>query len=298
MSNPLMSLVRVILPAVLVYAAYTYLGPAAGIGLLIALAILYIFLNRSFFYQNRAGKKYEKGDYEGALADMKAAVSTAPKNPKARGTYAFLLVKMGYNDEAAAEIIKAIECAVTETDRKSLTVTKAVVLWKQGKTDEAIKELEDLLTTYENTNVYATLGFLYIKKGDLAKALEFNLKAKDFNSSNAIILDNLGYTYYLLGDYENAFETYQEAMKSKPHFPEAFYNYARVLEKKGDLEKALYMVRYSLTLRFWNTSTVKKEDVEAYLAELEAKEKAMEAEKQEKQENQENKEPNEPIDNI
>ncbi len=298
MSNPLMSIVRVILPAILVYAAYTYLGPAAGIGLLVVLAILYLILNRTFIYQNRAGKKYQKGDYEGALADLKAAVASAPKNPNARRTYAFLLVKMGYNDEAAAEIDKAIEHAVTETDRKSLTVTKALVLWKQGKTDEAIKVLEDLLMTYENTNVYATLGFLYIEKGDYSKALEFNLKARDFNSTNAIILDNLGYTYYLLGDYDNALETYQEAMKNKPNFPEAFYNYARVLEKKGDLEKALYMVRYALTLRFWNTSTVKKEEVEAYLAELEVKEKAMEAEKQEKQEEHENQEPNEPINNI
>jgi len=81
-------------------------------------------------------------------------------------------------------------------------------------------------------------------------------------------------------------------MKNKPNFPEAFYNYARVLDKKGDLEKALYMVRYALTLPFWNTSTVKKEEVEAYLKELEAKEQAMNAEKQEKQDG------NEPIDNM
>ncbi|MGI6621906.1 MAG: tetratricopeptide repeat protein [Clostridiaceae bacterium] len=292
MSNPLVSIARVILPAALVYVAYTYLGPAAGVGLLIALALVYLYLNRSIIYQNRAGKKYQKGDFEGVLADLKTAVSSAPKNPKVRGTYAFFLVKMGYTEDAAVEIDKAIECAVTEADKKSLLVTKSLVLWKQRKIDEAIKELEELLITYENTNVYATLGFLYIEKGDYNKALEFNLKARDFNSSSTIILDNLGYTYFLLGDYDNALETYKDVIKNKPNFPEAFYNYARVLEKKGDLEKALYMVRYSLTLRFWNTSTVKKEEVEAYLAELEAKEKAIELEKKENQDTKE------PIDNI
>ncbi|MCX7773024.1 MAG: tetratricopeptide repeat protein, partial [Clostridia bacterium] len=77
----------------------------------------------------------------------------------------------------------------------------------------------------------------------------------------------------LIGEYESALEIYKEAMKLKPSFPEAYYNYARVLDKMGDLEKALYMVRHALTLRYWNTSTIKKSDVEAFLAVLEEKER-------------------------
>lgn len=292
MSNPLVSIVRVLLPAILVYISYSFLGPIAGIGVLVIFALAYLFFNRALVYQKKAGKKYHNGDYEGALADLKTAVSQSPKSYKIRGTYAFLLIKLGHIEEAAIEIDKALEGTVVEADKKSLTVTKALVLWKQGKVDEAIQKLEELLITYENTNVYATLGFLYIEKGDYNKALEFNLRAKDFNSSNPIILDNLGSTYYLLGDYSNALETYNEVMKNKPNFPEAFYNYAKILEIKGDLEKALYMVRHSLTLRFWSTSTVKKEEIEAYLSELEAKEKALEPKKKETEDSEE------PIENI
>lgn len=292
MSNPLISIAKIIIPVALVYVSFQFGGPIAGIAALIVVALAYLYLNRSMVYQNKAGKKYMNRDYEGALADLKAAVQAAPKDPKVRGTYAFFLVKMGRTDEAAEEIEKAIEGTASESDRKPLMITRSLILWKQGRLDEAIKVLEELLPTYENTNVYATLGFFYIEKGDYNKALEFNLKAKEFNSSSNVILDNLGTVYFLMGDYDNALEIYESIMKNKPNFPEAFYNYARVLDKKGNLEKALYMVRYSLTLPFWHTSTVKKAEVEAFLNELEAKEKAMEAEKQESPDSIE------PIDNM
>ena len=79
-----------------------------------------------------------------------------------------------------------------------------------------------------------------------------------------------------MGDYDNAFETYQEAMKQKPTFPEVYYNYAKMLERNGDIEKALYMLRTSQQLNFWYTSTVSKEMIEDYINELETKEKEIE----------------------
>lgn len=277
--NPFGGIIKFVLPLVLIFFGFQYLGTIGGI-IIVALFILAVlFLNRGIYYQNRAGKKYHNGDYDGALSDMKLAVTADPKSPKIRGTYAYLLLKLGHTEEAAVQIDEALGKAQLEIDKNTMKVTKALVLWKQGKTDEAIQMLEELLKTFETTNVYATLGFLYIEKGDYDKALEFNLQAKDYNGSSAIILDNLGTSYLLLKDYDKAFETYEEAMKHKPNFPEAFYNYAKVLEIKGDIEKALYMVRNALTLRFWNTSTVRKEEVEAYLAVLEEKEKALAPEK-------------------
>ncbi|NLM75294.1 MAG: tetratricopeptide repeat protein [Clostridiaceae bacterium] len=267
--NQLSPLIRILLPAILAYLAFSFLGPVWGIIVLLLLLASVIFFNRQIFYQNSANRKYMKGDFDGALNDLKKAVSLSPKNAGVRGTYAYLLLKLGNTDEAAVQIDEALKNASVGTEKNSLMLTKALVLWKQKETDEAIKLLEELLKDYENTNVYATLGFLYIEKGDMDKALEFNLKAVDFNDTNGIILDNLGTVYLNIGDYEKAKEIYQKLMKLKPVFPEAFYNYARVLHKLGDIEKALYMVRHALTLRFWNISTIAKDEVEAYLQELE-----------------------------
>ncbi len=273
MANSLGSISRFLIPLVLLYAAFTFLGTIGGTIVVILILLFIIYKNRAFIYQNRGSKKYHKGDFDGALADIKTAVGLNPGAAKIRGSYAFLLLKLGHTEEAGVQIDEAIKRTETEPDKNALRVTKALVLWKQGKLDEAIEDLTELLKVYENTNVYATLGFLYIAKGDYDKALEFNLESKEYNSSNAIILDNLGLTYFLLGDYEKALETYKEIMKCKPNFPEAYYNYARVLDKMEDLDTALYMARHALTLRFWNTSTITKQEVEAFLEELEAKEK-------------------------
>ncbi len=270
------TLSRIILPLAIIYFVYTISGPTGGVIALIVLLLAYIYFNRSVFYQNKAGKKYHNGDYEGALADMKTAVSIDPKNAKVRGTYAFLLIKMGYTGEAAEQIEEALTKVKTIDDKNSMIITKALVLWKQGNIDQAIVLLDELLKTFETTNVYSTLGLLYNEKGNSAKALEFNLLAKDYNSSNPAILDNLGTSYFNSGDYDNAFETYKEVMKFKPTFPEAYYNYAKMLERNGDLEKALYMLRTSQRLNFWFTSTVTKEMIETYINELEAKEKEIE----------------------
>jgi len=267
--NQLSPLIRIFLPIALVYLAFSLLGPVWGIIVLVLFAALAVFMNRQFIYQNSANRKYNNGDFDGALNDLKKAVSLNPRHAGVRGTYAYLLLKLGHTAEAAEQIDEALKNAVTDADKNSLTLTKALVLWKQGKLDEAISSLEKLLEVYENTKVYATLGFLYIEKGDMDKALEFNLKAVDFNDTNGIILDNLGSVYLYRGEYEKALGIYQKLMKLKPVFPEAFYNYARVLHKLGDTEKALYMTRHALTLRFWNISTIKREEVEAFLQELE-----------------------------
>ncbi len=281
MKNPLGSLMRYILPFGLAYLAYTFFGPLGALAVVAVILLAGFFLNRGMVYQNQASKKYHKGDFDGALNDLKSAVNHDPKNAKIRSTYAFLLLKLGNPEEAAIQIDEALKGAL-EADKNAMRVTKSLILWKQGKLDEAIEELTELIKTYETTNVYATLGFLLIEKGDLDKALEFNLLAKEFNSSSPIIMDNLGCAYLLLGEDEKALEVYQEVMKNKPNFPEAFYNYARVLERMGDLEKALYMVRHALTLRFWNTSTVSKDEVEAYLRTLEVKDQEIQAELSEK----------------
>lgn len=267
MNNQYGSFASILISFLLVYMAYSYLGPVGGIiSLLLVLAFL-VWKNRSIIYQNSANKKYLNGDFNGALNDLNKAVSLDPKSSGVRGTYAYLLLKLGRTEEASAQIDEALKTALP-SDKNLLIQTKALILWKQERIDEAISEMEDLLKVYENTNVYAVLGLLYLKKGDYDKALEFNLQAEDFNGSNAMILDNLGASYYFKGEYEKANEIYERVMKLKPVFPEAFYNYARVLDKLGDTEKAIEMAKHALTLKFWHISAADKEEVELFLEEL------------------------------
>lgn len=248
------------------FLAFTYLGTAGGL----AVVILYFFImNLSVIFNRLASRAYAGGDYDKALRMLEKALKLSPKNGNMRGAYAWLLLKLGYTKEAEIQIDQALADTSREELKYPLNMTKAMVLWKKGSLDQAVSLMEKVLENYKNSNAYATLGFLYLEKGDLDKALRFNLEAYDFNSTNAIILDNLGCTRLLRGEYEEAREVYKQLMKLKPRFPEAFYNYARVLACFGELDEAIYMCRTALSLEFWNTSTITREQVESTLKELE-----------------------------
>lgn len=149
----------------------------------------------------------------------------------------------------------------------------ALLLWKEGNIDGAVRLLEAVHSKMHTTDLYCNLGFLYILQGDLDKALAYNKEAYDFSPEHNGICDNLGCTYFMRGDFEAAKEIYEEisAHKKQPSFPECYYNYGRVLAKTGDKKGAEEMFEKALSLPFNGFSNVKKEQVEAALQELKRK---------------------------
>ena len=67
---------------------------------------------------------------------------------------------------------------------------------------------------------------------------------------------------------EKAYEIYEKLMEKNPAFPEAYYNYARVLDKKGDREKAEEMLSTALEKPFNKLTTVTKEEINKYMDEI------------------------------
>ena len=96
--NQLSPLIRILLPAILAYLAFSFLGPRGNNCFTFTFGIGYLF-NRQIFYQNSANRKYMKGDFDGALNDLKKCVSLSPKNAGGQRTYAYLLLKLGNTDE-------------------------------------------------------------------------------------------------------------------------------------------------------------------------------------------------------
>ena len=267
MKRTVLQILKIVVLLAVFYLAFRYLGTGGGI----AVAVIYLVIsNLPSIFNSLAGDAYKKGDPGKAIKRLEAALKLNPSNYAVRGSFALLLLKLGRTDEAEAEIDKALSQADIADIRNQLAVTKSLVLWKKGRLDEAISMLENLIQKYKTSNVYGTLGFFYIERGDLDKALSFNLEAYEYNNTSTVILDNLGCTRLLRGEYEEARKIYQELIKMKPNFPEAFYNYARVLAHFHDFDEAIYMCRTALLLNFWNTNTVTREEVENYLKELEA----------------------------
>lgn len=144
------------------------------------------------------------------------------------------------------------------------------MLWKKGQLKDGIKMLEDVFSNYKNTTIYGSLGYLLILDGDMNKALNFNKEAYEYNSSDPVILDNLGYTYYKIGNIKKAEEIYRKLIGLNPNFPEAYYNYSCVLKDLGMTESALEMAKKAKNYRLSYLSNLKEEELDNYLEELQS----------------------------
>jgi len=224
----------------------------------------------SQIYAIKASSAYQKGNIQETLTWLDKAYKTGSAKVSLVTTYGYVLLKYGKLEEARKIIDEQLSSSnLSKVERYKVKSNSALALWKKGQLDEAISMLEEMIPHYINTSVYGSLGYLYNLKDGLEKALKFNLEAYDYNNTNGVILDNLGQTYFLKGDFEKAAEIFNKLMDLKPKFPEAFYDYALVLDKMGDKEKCIEKLRNALLYKPNYLSAITTEDIESKLAQME-----------------------------
>ncbi|HHW31052.1 MAG TPA: tetratricopeptide repeat protein [Clostridiaceae bacterium] len=257
-------LINFVLPAaaiVILFRRYFLYGIIALI-----LYILYgLYIGKASIYTIIGSIRYSKGNMEEAIKWLDKAYKSGRAKPTTITSYAYLLLKSGNIQEAEKILMEQMDKILSDDDKMNVKSNLALVLWKKGQLDEAINMLEEVFSKYKTTTIYGSLGYLLILKGDLNKALEFNLEAYEYNSSNAVIQDNLGQTYFLLGDYDKSQEIYEKLISTNPSFPEAYYNYGLLLKQKGETDKALEYMKKALNYKFSFLSTVSREEVEAVI---------------------------------
>lgn len=181
-----------------------------------------------------------------------------------------MLLKTGKLEEAEKVFEELLNSNIDNAGLLQAKSNYALVLWKKGQLKDGIKMLEDVFSNYKNTTIYGSLGYLLILDGDMNKALNFNKEAYEYNSSDPVILDNLGYTYYKIGNIKKAEEIYRKLIGLNPNFPEAYYNYSCVLKDLGMTESALEMAKKAKNYRLSYLSNLKEEELDNYLEELQS----------------------------
>ncbi|MDQ2085950.1 hypothetical protein RBH29_05790 [Herbivorax sp. ANBcel31] len=259
--------IKIVLSMAAVFFSFLF-NPVLGRVVLGVFVVYMFFSNRSIFYEVFATKAHNKGEMEKAIGLFKKASKTT-QNTRPKITYGYLLLKAGKIDIASEVFKEMIGSNIDEDSKRKAKSNYALVLWKDGKIDEAIELLEEVFSEYESSVIYGSLGYLYILKGDLKKALEFNKEAYDYDDADPIILDNLGYVYYLIEDFSKSDEIYKELMKLKPQFPEAYYNYSLVLKKLDKLEDALEIIKKGNNYNVSFLSNLTKEEMKSQLEEIE-----------------------------
>ena len=239
------------------------INPFLGIVFVLLFVLYKLYTSRSFIYALIGNGHFSKGNKEQALYWFNRASNLKSSSPRVITSYAYLLLK-------EREVLKAKEILETLIQRKELTLqetsqlkmTLALVYWKEGNINNAVKTLEEVFQVFKNSTLYESLGYLLIVQGDLEKALSFNREALEYNDSSSIIKDNLAQTYFHRGELHKAEEIYSKLIPENPTFAEPYYYYALILKGNGQTDKALEMLRTSASFKESFLTDLPKEEIQ------------------------------------
>ena len=261
-------LLKLALPFIIAFFAFKYGGILIGFASII-LMILYFILNKRTEISILWAKYHYLKDNEKMFAILEKTYKTGRMTADHKIYYGYMCMREGRYDQAERLFNAALSLQKDKGVIARCKTNMALLLWKQGKIDEAVEMMEEVYGEYKSTVVYGNYGYLLLEKGDLQKALEVNLAGYEYDSTNDIICDNLVQNYYMLGQYDESLKYAEEMVERNPAFPIPYYNYAKTLIAVGEKEKACDMLKKAIELPFSGVAAVTKEDVENLLLSLE-----------------------------
>jgi tetratricopeptide (TPR) repeat protein len=162
-----------------------------------------------------AQKKYDARDYQGAVAQAKAAL-----NKNERYTPAMLVMAKAY--------------------------------FKLGK-NEWVKTLGDMMknagaSEAERSEIYQMLAFMEVEKKNTPGAIELFRKAAEARPDNAILWNNLGAQYLVAKNYREAGPVLEKSVQLQPSFAKAHLNLGSAYRGVKMYDKALAEYKRALAL--------------------------------------------------
>ena len=134
--------------------------------------------------------------------------------------------------------------------------------YKLGQQDDSI--LEDARALYEehkSSTIYMLYGYLLMRAGKLEEALKINLEGYEYDDKDASLCDNLGQTYYLMGDTENAKKYFTQAVNIKYNMVDSCYFLAEIYMAEDNIKKAYDLLDDAKDAPFSALTTVTREQI-------------------------------------
>lgn len=221
---------------------------------------LYGFLG----YYNHSRRKFET-----AKKFYGKAIDRETKRPKYLLSYGVLMLTEG-EYEKAKELFSAVLVSLPAKEEHKLMakINVSLAYWKLGDIDVAIEMLEEVHIKHRSGQVYGTLGYLLIQKGDLERALEYNLEALDYDDEDPVILDNLGQIYFKMDRMDKAKEYFERAEKEKDNQAVTLYSLGLIYSQEGNKALAREKLEKALTCNITPLSAVTRENIQKALRDL------------------------------
>ena len=233
---------------------------------------IYFTVFTIFQYENirkiMAGYNSKKGKTDKALRHIFRAYKTKKSTVHTALAFIYMLLRAGKYDKAGEIITETESREMSDFETHQLKINKALYLWKKNRITESLTLYEELIAEGESTVLYGSYGYVLTLGGNLAKALEVNEKAYKYNSNDKAILDNLGLTYMLAGDYDKSFDIYEKLLAKAPGFPEAYYNAAELMRLMKDYDTGVRYIKTCMSKPFNGLSTITEKDAQRKLDQL------------------------------
>ena len=162
-----MNLIAVLIALAIIIVAFkfnVFLGIAVAI---VAIGVgIYNFLPT--YYAINGNKAFEIGDEDRAREWYKKACETGRANVKLKSSYAYVLLRTGYADEAEKVLDPIIRVKGLAPEKKNLAKQqRCMVYYKQGRLDEAIEDAQSMMNEgYRNSSIYGMLGYFKLLRND------------------------------------------------------------------------------------------------------------------------------------
>lgn len=198
---------------------------------------LKISANNATGYYFLGRVRYYRKEFSSAVLALKNSIALRPENAD---SYLYLgqnYVELDSLELAIENFRKANDLLPDEPEYlEKLGITLA----KNGITEEAVINLEKALTKdKQNPYVYYALGNLYAQsRNNPSKALPYFEKAVILNPDIPDGFLNLGNTYFLLANFDQAIISYKKAQLFNPQSPNALVNMGRVYIYIGQVKEA------------------------------------------------------------
>jgi len=158
---------------------------------------------------SKAFKAHQKGDLANASEAYKAILQTNPLSAVAMGWLGVVRASQKDYEEAHALLKAALERL---PDNFDFRLNLANVLRDLERVEEAILELNVLLTKHEGPAVYNSLASCELARKSYSKALNYSLNALEFNKNDYIAWLNYGIALYALKRIEEAISAFDKAL--------------------------------------------------------------------------------------
>jgi protein O-mannosyl-transferase len=200
--------------------------------------------------------------YVGMLVPVIGIVQIGEQGHADRYTYLphiglFLLVVWGAADLARAWHLRREYLWLAATTTIAVLSYGAAVQASFWKNSEALWN-HTLSVTSNNDFAHNNLGFLYLRRGELDKAISHFETALEIRSHNSQTRYNLGTALVHMnlanalareGKPEEAIEHYEEAIKLRPDYGDTYYNFGSVLFQQGRIDDAIAQWQKALAIQ-------------------------------------------------